>query len=139
MGTLTTIATGGALIGLGWREGEVGRLFRLAGRGLLERLNVASGAAPLTSVALGYLHHLVVATMWGVILGGCVLLSRGSIRWMLAPLLAFGYLVVSLLWLPPMVRIGFGVTGSTPSAVPVALALAVALLGGLWFARRAND
>ncbi len=33
-GTLTAIATGGALLGLGWREGEAGRVFRLAGRGL---------------------------------------------------------------------------------------------------------
>ncbi|MFO0094629.1 MAG: hypothetical protein ACK54K_10020, partial [Gemmatimonadaceae bacterium] len=53
-GTLTTIATGGALLGLGWREGEAGRVFRLAGRGLLERFGVVSAAAPLSSVALGY-------------------------------------------------------------------------------------
>ena len=44
-GTLTAIATGGALLGLGWREGEAGRVFRLAGRGLLERVGVASSAA----------------------------------------------------------------------------------------------
>lgn len=64
-GTLTTIATGGALLGLGWREGEAGRVFRLAGRALLERFGFASGTAPLSSVALGYLHHLMVATAWG--------------------------------------------------------------------------
>ena len=50
-----------------FRGGEAGRVFRLAGRGLLERLGVASSAAPLTSVALGYLHHLIIATGWGVL------------------------------------------------------------------------
>ena len=139
VGTLTTIATGGALLGLVWRDGEVGRLFRLAGRGLLERLSIASGAAPLTSVAVGYLHHLVVATVWGVLLGLLVLPWRGAVRWLVVPCAAFGYFVLSLLWLPPIARIGYGVTGSTPFAVPVALALATALIGGLWFADEADD
>ena len=79
-GTLSAIATGGALLGLGWRDGEVGRVFRLAGRGLLERLGVTSSAAPLTSVALGYLHHLVIATSWGVALALLVLPLRGIVR-----------------------------------------------------------
>lgn len=139
VGTLTTISTGGALLGLGWREGEVGRLFRLAGRGLLERLSIASGAAPLASVAIGYLHHLVVATAWGVLLGLVVLSGRGAFRWLIAPVVALGYGIISLVWLPPLARIGYGVTGSPPFAVPVTLALAVALVGGLWFAHRADD
>lgn len=139
VGTLTTIATGGALLGLGWREGEVGRLFRLAGRGLLERLTIASGAAPLTSVAVGYLHHLVIATLWGVLLGLVVLSWRGVLRWLLVPAVAIGYFVLSVWWLPPIARIGYGVTGSIPYAVPIALALAVALIGGLWFAHRVDD
>jgi hypothetical protein len=79
-GSLTTIATGGALLGLGMREGEPRRVFRLAGRGVLEGLGVASLAAPLTSVAVGYLGHLLVASAWGVALGLLVLPRRGLQR-----------------------------------------------------------
>lgn len=139
IGTLTTIATGGALLGLGWREGEVGRLFRLAGRGLLERVSVASGAAPLTSVALGYLHHLIVATLWGMILGLCVLPWRGLWRWIAVVVVAFGHAVASLLWLPPIARIGFGATGNPASAVPVVMAAAAALCGGVWLMVDADE
>lgn len=133
-GTLTAIATGGALLGLGWREGEVGRAFRLAGRGLLERLGVGSAAAPLTSVTVGYLHHLVVATAWGALLALCVLPARGVARLLLIAATAGGYALLSLTVLPPALRIGSGVTGTVPGAVTIAMTLAVALLGGGWVA-----
>ena len=131
-GTLVAIATGGALVGFGWREGEAGRLFRLAGRALLERGGVASGTAPLTSVALGYLHHLVVATAWGALLALGVLPWRGvwRIPAALVAAAAYGWLAVTLLPVP--VRIGFAVTGSPGAAVSMTAALAVALLGGVW-------
>lgn len=131
-GTLTTIATGGALLGLGWREGEVGRVFRLAGRGLLERVGVASQAAPLTSVALGYLHHLVVATVWGFLLAVLVMPLRGVLRLMVTVAVVLSYSVVSFSVLPAPLRIGYGVTGTTPGAVAIAVALAVALFSGIW-------
>lgn len=131
-GTLTTIATGGALLGLGWREGEAGRAFRLAGRGLLERFGVASQAAPLTSVALGYLHHLIVATAWGFLLAVLVQPFRGIWRVLVTAALVLGYVSMSLSVLPAPLRIGYGVTGNTPGAVPIAAALVVALLSGIW-------
>ncbi len=131
-GTLTTIATGGALLGIGWREGEAGRVFRLAGRGLLERLGVVSAAAPLTSVALGYLHHLVVATAWGVLLSLLVLPLRGPIRWFAALGAALGYVILAGYGLPAPLRIGYAVTSNTPGAVPIGAALAMALVGGVW-------
>jgi hypothetical protein len=131
-GTLTTIATGGALLGLGWREGEAGRVFRLAGRGLLERLGIMSAAAPLTSVALGYLHHLVIATAWGVLLALFVLPLRGVVRVLAAIVAAAAYTVLSGSLLPPALRIGYAVTSSVPGAVPIGAALALALLGGVW-------
>jgi hypothetical protein len=133
-GTLTAIATGGALLGLGWREGEVGRAFRLAGRGVLERLGVGSAAAPLTSVTVGYLQHLLVATAWGVLLALCVLPFRGVARLLLIMAAAAGYALVSLTLLPTSLRIGAGVTGTIPGAVTIAVTLAVALLGGGWVA-----
>lgn len=133
-GTLTAIATGGALLGLGWREGEAGRVFRLAGRGLLERVGVASSAAPLTSVALGYLHHLVVATGWGVLLALLVLPWRGGSRVTAAMLAAAGYAALALWVLPATLRIGYAVTGTPAGVVAIGAAVAVALLGGIWVA-----
>ncbi len=133
-GTLTAIATGGALLGLGWREGEAGRVFRLAGRGLLERLGVASSAAPLTSVALGYLHHLIIATGWGVFLALLVLPLRGVTRVAAAVLAAAGYAALALWVLPSTLRIGYAVTGTLTGVVAIGAAVAVALLGGVWVA-----
>jgi hypothetical protein len=129
---LTTIATGGALLGLGWREGEAGRVFRLAGRGLLERFGVVSAAAPLSSVALGYLHHLVVATAWGVLLGLLVLPFRGVLRLIVAMTAVAGYGLLTLSIVPAPLRIGYGVTGTLSGVVPIMAALAMALLGGIW-------
>lgn len=133
-GTLTALATGGALLGLGWREGEAGRVFRLAGRGLLERVGVASSAAPLTSVALGYLHHLIIATGWGVLLALVVLPFRGVTRITAAVLAAAGYAMLALWVLPSTLRIGYAVTGTPSSVVAIGAAVAVALLGAVWVA-----
>jgi hypothetical protein len=133
-GALVTIATGGALIGLGVREGEASRVFRLVGRTVLERIGVASAAAPLTSVALGYLHHLCIATLWGVCIGMLVLPLRGSIRVVAAVAAALAYGMVATRWVPPALRIGFSVTSNVPAVVPIAVALMVALLGGVWLA-----
>ena len=133
-GTLTALATGGALLGLGWREGEAGRVFRLAGRGLLERVGVASSAAPLTSVALGYLHHLIIATGWGVLLALVVLPVRGVTRITAAVLAAAGYAMLALWVLPSTLRIGYAVTGTPSSVVAIGAAVAVALLGAVWVA-----
>ena len=139
-GTLTAIATGGALLGLGWREGEAGRVFRLAGRGLLERVGVASSAAPLTSVALGYLHHLIIATGWGVLLALLVLPFRGVPRITAALLAAAGYASLALWVLPSTLRIGYAVTGTPSGVVAIGAAVAVALLGAVWVAvGDAND
>lgn len=138
-GTLAAIATGGALLGLGWREGEAGRVFRLAGRGLLERVGVVSAAAPLTSVALGYLHHLLVATLWGFVLSLIVLALRGPIRYLAAGVGAMGYTVLAGLVLPPALRIGYAVTSGIPSGVPIGAALALALLGGVWLDTTQSD
>ena len=131
-GTLTTIATGGALLGLGWREGESGRVFRLAGRALLERLGFSSIAAPLSSVALGYLHHLTIATLWGVLLALLVLPWRGGARILAAVAVGMGYVALATTVVPAPLRIGYGVTGNLPAAVPIGTALVVALLGGAW-------
>ncbi|MCC6242767.1 MAG: hypothetical protein IT353_07985 [Gemmatimonadaceae bacterium] len=133
-GSLATIATGGALIGLGMRQGEASRVFRLAGRGILERTGVASTTAPLTSVAVGYIHHLAVATLWGVVLSAVVLPLRGVTRVVMAVILVALYTWVSVEYVPAGLRIGYTVTANLPSAVPIGVSLVVALLGGIWLA-----
>jgi hypothetical protein len=133
-GSLATIATGGALIGLGLREGEASRVFRLAGRGLLERFGAALSAPPLTSVAIGYLHHLVVASLWGMLLSIIVLPFRGLSRLLAAVAVAALYAWVSIDWVPAGLRIGYTVTSNLPSAVPIGVSLAVAMLGSVWLA-----
>lgn len=138
-GTLTTIATGGALIGMGWREGESGRVFRLAGRAVLEWLGVSSASAPLTSVALGYLHHLTIATAWGVFFGLLVLPWRKAIGWLFALALSVIYVLLVTSVVPAPLRIGYGVTGSVSSVVPIGAALAVALFGGIWLSGNQHE
>jgi len=132
-GTLATIATGGALLGLGMRQGESSRVFRLAGRGLLERFGVVA-PAPLTSVAIGYIHHLLIATLWGIVLAVVVLPLRGATRITAAVIAAACYAWLSVDFVPSALRIGYSVTSNTPSAVPIGVSLAVALLGGVWLA-----
>ncbi len=132
-GALTTIATGGALIGLGLRDGESSRLFRLVGRALLERVGIPSLNAPLTSVAIGYTHHLVVATLWGAIFGLLVLRpSTGRARLVAALIAVLAYVVAALWILPPVLRIGYAVTSNVSAVVPISVALLAALCGGIW-------
>jgi hypothetical protein len=99
---------------------------------LLERFGFVSSAAPLTSVALGYLHHLAVATAWGILLALIVLPFRGLVRVAAALAVAVGYAVLAGTWLPAPLRIGYAVTSTIPGAVPIGAALALALLGGIW-------
>jgi hypothetical protein len=133
-GALVAITTGGALIGIGLRDGEPGRVFRLVGRTLLERMGVASASAPLTSVTLGYLHHLVIATGWGIALGFLLLSLRGHWRYAGAPVVAALYALLALYVVTPVLRIGYSVTSSPPSVVSIAVVLTLALLGGAWLA-----
>ncbi len=135
-GALTTIATGGALLGLGLRDGEPSRLFRLVGRALLERLGIPSLNAPLTSVALGYMHHLVIATVWGAVLGLLVMLPRGRARLVAPPVAVMMYAAAAVWILPPILRIGYAVTSSVSAVVPIDVALLVALYGGIWVGTR---
>ncbi len=132
-GALSTVATGGALIGLGLREAEASRVFRLVGRGLLEHVGVVGVSAPLTSVALGYLHHLLISALWGVTLGAIVLSPRTVSRRVVFSVLAVVvYAVLALFVLPSLLRIGYAVTSNVPGVVAIGVALLLALLGTVW-------
>ena len=138
-GSLATIATGGALIGLGLREDDVGRVFRLAGRGLLGRLGMASQTVPLTAVAVGYIHHLAVASLWGFCLSFVVWPLRGVTRIGAIVMAAVAYTWLSIEFIPAALRIGYSVTSSIPNAVSIGVSLAVALLGGVWLSARSTQ
>jgi hypothetical protein len=91
-------------------------------------------AAPLTSVGVGYLHHLVVATAWGVVLALLVLSRTGITRIATAVIAAALYAWLSIDFVPAALRIGYSVTSNTSSAVPIGVSLLVALLGSVWLA-----
>jgi hypothetical protein len=76
----------------------------------------------------------VVATLWGVLIGLLVLPLRGVTRVLAALVAVIVYAVIVSRWIPPVMRIGFSVTSNVPSVVPIAVALMVALLGGVWLA-----
>jgi len=139
-GALTTIATGGALIGLGVRDGEPSRVFRLVGRAIFERVGVVSVDAPLSSVALGYVHHLAAATLWGGVLGVIVLWPRTNrSRVLTAVVCAVAYGALTLGIVPPILRIGFSVTSNVSAVVPISVALVLALLGDIWINAAENS
>ncbi len=131
-GSLTIVATGGALIGLGLRSGEPSRLFRLVGRIILERVGVASSSVPLTSVALGYLHHLLIAALWGFLFALLVLSFRGAVRVLAALAISVLYSAVSPSLLPPLLRIGGAVTNNVTTVVPIGGTIFLSLLCGMW-------
>lgn len=132
-GALSTIATGGALIGLGLRDGEVSRVFRLVGRGLLDHVGVAGTPAPLTSVALGYVHHLLISALWGTLCGAVSLRPRGGGRRAFAALCCAAlYAALAMTVLPPLARIGHSVTSGAVGVVPISVALLFALWGTVW-------
>ena len=133
-GSLATIATGGALVGLGRRAGETSWVFRLAGRGLLEQFGISATAAPLASVGVGYLHHITIASAWGFVLAMLILPQRGVRRVVAALLAASLYALLSTRFVPAGLRIGYSVTGNTADAVAIGVSLGVALLGAIWLA-----
>jgi hypothetical protein len=133
-GVLVAIATAGALLGLGWRDGEPSRVFRQAGRNLLGVVGLSSTATPLRATMVGYLHHLVVATLWGMLLALVILRLRGVSRVVALVLLVPLYTFLVPRVVPPLLRIGHAVTSDSASLFPIAATIAVALLGGVWVA-----
>jgi hypothetical protein len=131
--SLTTIATGGALIGLGLRENDLSRVFRVAGRGVLERLGVVMPGL-LSSVAVGYLHHLIVASVWGLLLGLVIVPWRSVARFGVAIAATVAYCVLSVTIVPAALRIGSSVTSDIIGVFSIAVPLLLALLGAAWLA-----
>lgn len=69
-----------------------------------------------------------------MLLALCVLPWRGTTRVLVTVVAAAGYVLLVTTVVPAPLRIGYAVTGSLPGAVPIGVALAVALLSGVWLA-----
>lgn len=129
---LVCVATIGALLAFGWSDGELTKAFRQAGRMLLGRVELPGASLPLTATALGLLHHTVLTLVWGALLLVVARRFRG-LQYLWAVLaVAVTFSLLNLWLVPPMFGVGFAVVTSVWRAVPLALAVALALLVTPW-------
>jgi hypothetical protein len=129
---LVFVATTGALLAFGWNDGEPTKAFRQAGRMLLGMVELPGAGIPATATVLGLLHHTVITLVWGALL---VLVARPfrGLRYLGVVLaLAVTFSLLNLWLVPPMFGVGFAVVTSVGRAVPLALAIALALLVTPW-------
>ena len=131
---LVTIATGGAVIGLGIRAGESLSGFRNAGIDILSRFGLTASVTGL--VFVGTLHHLIVSWLWGMLFAAAASRLHSLSRLVACVLLVPIYVYVVPRLIPMLLRIGFGVTFRDADLFPIAAAIAVALLSGAWVAKR---
>jgi hypothetical protein len=134
---LVLMASSGAVLGFGHRDGDLLRGFRLLGRLLLEGPTLGAAvssltALPRTTPLLGALHHVTVALAWGFLLGLLVRPFRGLPFALVACGGAFAFSLLAFRVLPPLVSVGFATVNSPARAVPFAMAIAVALLVTPW-------
>ena len=131
-GLLMIMATSGALLAFGWRDGEPAKAFRNAGRMLLESSEFPGSAQPAVATAVGVAHHLVIALLWGMVLLLIVRSFRGWVRVLMTIVISAAFAVLNLLVIPPAFGVGYAVVTSLGRALPLALAIAVALLVTPW-------
>lgn len=131
-GLLMVVATTGALLAFGWRDGEPTKAFRNAGRMLLESPDLGVRVLPIVSTAVGFLHHLLVAVLWGVLLILVVRAFRGWTRVAVTLVVSVLFALINLWLIPPMFGVGYAVVTSVGRALPLALAIAFALLVTPW-------
>jgi hypothetical protein len=131
-GLLTVVATAGALVAYGRRDGDPTKAFRQAGRMLLESPSVSDGLMPVVAVAAGVLHHAVIAAFWGMLLMLVVRAFRGWRFAAAALLFAAAFGALNLWLLPPILRVGYAVVTSVGRVIPLVLAVTVALLVTPW-------
>ncbi len=131
-GLLVLVATTGALLAFGWREGEPAKAFRNTGRMLLSSREFAAAEIPAVVTSIGFAHHLVATLVYGMLL---VLLVRPFRGWSLvaaALVVSVAFGLLNLLLIPPAFGVGYSVVTSLARVIPLALAIAVALLVTPW-------
>ncbi len=126
------MASAGALVAFGRRDGDATKAFRNAGRMLLETGADSGEALPILATAVGVVHHIAVALLWGVLLLLIVRRFRGWAFAAAALLTSVAFTLLNLWVVPPAFGIGYAVVTSVGRALPLALALALALLVTPW-------
>jgi hypothetical protein len=129
---LVAAATTAALATFGWRDGEVTKAFRQSGRMLIGEREFAGASIPVTATALGLVHHVVLAMLWGGLLLLLLRPLRGARYVGGVFALAVTFSLLNLWLIPPKLTVGFAVVTSVGRALPLALAIAVALLVTPW-------
>jgi hypothetical protein len=129
---LVAAATTGALVTFGWRDGDLTKAFRHAGRMLLRDRIVPGAAIPATATLIGLLHHLTVACCWGALLLLLARPFRGPRYVGAVVALAVTFSLLNLWLIPPILSVGFAVVTTVARTAPLALAIAVALLVTPW-------
>lgn len=132
---LVATATAGVLTALGGREGDALLAFRGSGRLLLAMLQMDTSWLTLSAVALGALHHILLASLWGAALGAAVRPLRGGVMVAGATFASLLFALANLWMFPPVLRVGYAVITTTGQALPLALATVVALLLTPWASR----
>lgn len=131
-GLLVIMATSGALLAFGWRDGEPAKAFRNAGRMLLVSSDFPGSAHPVLATVVGFAHHLLVALLWGMLL---LVIVRGFRGWpgvLMTVVISAAFALLNLLVIPPALGVGYAVVTSLGRALPLALAIALALLVTPW-------
>jgi hypothetical protein len=131
---LVFIATAGALVGLGLRNGDALSAFHLTGSAVLDRLGLAANVAG--RVIAGVLQHLLLSGAWGLLLAAVTLPLRLRMRIVACVLLVPLYMYAIPRFVPSSFRIGSAVTNRDTDLFPIAVAISIALLGGAWVAKR---
>ena len=131
---LVSIATAGALIGLGLRSGDALRAFRNAGTDLLANFGLTANI--IGQVFIGVVHHVVLSGAWGLLFAALIMRLQTASRIVACVLLVPLYVYIIPRVISPSLRIGYAVTNRDTDLFSIAVALSVALLGGAWVAKR---
>jgi hypothetical protein len=125
-------ATGGALVGFGLREGGALDAFTGAGRRMLGIAATEGGTATARALLAGVTAHLFVCLLWGLLFAALSTRRRPWHAALTALLLAGAVYSAADLWLPAVLRLGYGLYATRPQHVLLHLLLA----GGLWVGTR---
>lgn len=134
---LVLMATSGVVFTFGRQDGDVLRGARLLGRLLLgDGREPSAGSVlttlPLTTPLVGVLHHVALALLWGLALGLLVRPFRGLAFGLVALAGSVTFSLLNLWVIPPIFGVGFATVTTLGRAIPLALALTVALLVTPW-------
>lgn len=106
----------------------------MAGGNVLASLGLAASVPG--QLAIGALHHVALASAWGLLLAALALPLRTITRVVACVLLVPLYVYVIPRLAPSWIRIGDAVTNRDTDLFSIAVALSMALLGGAWVAKR---